>query len=649
MNSINTKKRERIIALEKLIIYHKDLYYKGIPEISDIEYDSLEEELRKLDSTNYALSLIGFNSDNSDNDSKGGKVSHAKKMLSLNKTYDLEELEEWREGNEVVSTFKMDGVSCSLIYENGKLILAKTRGDGSYGEDITAKVMWIQSIPKEIEIAFKSVEIRGELFCDQKKFMELSEEMERNKLDRPSSARNIVAGLMGRKDYLQLSRYLSFIAFDVINVDLKNEVEKFLLLKEFGFNTPNFKLLKRREEVERAILEAKKFMEEEESEFQIDGLVLTFNDLNVHQELGETTHHPRYKIAFKFKGETRVATIREITWSVSRNGILTPVAEIEPIELSGATISRVTLHNYGVVSAHKLKSGDKIEIIRSGEVIPKFLALVDSAAGDFSVPDVCSSCGSKVEVKEIRLLCSNANCPGKKQDQILNFIRNIGIEDLSEKRLQELIRKGLVKDIPDLYDLKVEDFLILDKVKDKLANKLFISIQKTTRVELITFLSALGIAGGAINKCEKVVKNGYNTLEKVMSLKVFDLEKLDSFAKKSAEDFVNSLMSKEKIVSELLVRGMEVLPYKLLNNNLNNSNNFIGKKFCITGALSEKRSDVESKIKDAGGIVQDSVSKNTDYLVTNETDGKSSKFKKAKELNREIINENKLYQLLGVK
>ncbi|MBF0297635.1 MAG: NAD-dependent DNA ligase LigA [Oligoflexia bacterium] len=638
---------DRIIALEKLIIHHKNLYYKGSPEISDSEYDLLEEELKSLDPTNYTLSLIGPTNINTN---ANAKIYHSQKMLSLNKTYDLNDLEKWRQSREVVSTFKMDGVSCSIIYDpNGKISLAKTRGDGSYGEDITSKILWIKSVPKILNsVLHTEIEVRGELYCNELSFIELSHEMEKKNLERPTSVRNIVAGLMGRKDHLELSRYLNFVAFDIIGPKFNYEIEKYYLLENLKFNTPKFNLLKSKKEIEEGIIEAKNFMENGDS--QIDGLVLTFNELKLHQELGETAHHPRYKIAFKFKGETKIATIKEISWSVSRNGILTPVAEINPIQLSSANISRVTLHNFGMVNAYKLKSGDKIEIIRSGEVIPKFIALIESADGEFSIPNICSSCGHRVEIKEIRLFCTNINCPARKQDQILNFIKNIGIEDLSEKRLEELVKKGLISDIPDLYDLKVEDFLSLDKIKDKLANKLYSSIQKTTRVELITFLSALGISGGAVNKCEKVVKNGYNTLEKVMNIEISELEKLNSFAQKSAEDFVTSLKSKKQIITDLLKKGFEVLPYKNNYNGKNNSNTendlIKNKKFCITGALSEKRSIIEGKIKELGGVIQDSVSKNTDFLVTNEVDGNSSKFKKAKELNIEIINEKELIDLL---
>ena len=623
----------RIHTLEQEIIKNKALYYQGRPIISDAAYDKLEEELRALDSKNPTLLVVGSTTSASD------KVKHDKKMLSLEKTYIIEDLITWKGDEDILSTMKLDGISCSIIYEDGLLTLAKTRGDGTFGENITKKVMWISNVPKLISEKNK-IEIRGELFCDEKSFYDLSNEMSSIGLEKPTSQRNIVAGLMGRKDNLELCRYIKFMAFDYISEKrLITEDQKFNILTELEFLIPEVEVHKTKESIQDVILKAREFMSE--GDYQIDGVVFTLNKMSLHEEMGETSHHPRYKMAFKFQGESKNTILKEIIWSVSRNGILTPVGEVEPVELSGAMISRVTLHNYGMVAANNLKSGDVIEIIRSGEVIPKFLSVVTPSDNKFVIPDRCPSCDSKVEIIDIRLYCKNENCTGKNKEIILNFIQKIGIDDLSGKRLDELINAQLVKTIPDLYRLEAADLMKIDKVKDKLSNKLIESIQKSKNVDLITFLAALGISGGAFNKCEKVVRAGFDSITKIKDLSLEQLMKVESFADKSATDFLTSLREKIDMVDELVALGF------VFSVEETRETSVTGKKICITGALSEKRSVIEDMIREGGGIIVSSVSKNTDILVTNEVDPTSSKFKKALELKIKIITEAQLLSLLA--
>jgi DNA ligase (NAD+) len=622
----------RIQKLEAEIIKHKALYYQGRPEITDSAYDKIEEELRKLDPKNPTLQIVGSTTSASD------KIKHDKKMLSLEKTYVLDDLVSWMGSEEILSTMKLDGISCSLTYQDGELSFAKTRGDGTFGENITKKVMWISNVPKFIKQKNK-VEIRGELYCDEESFFKLSNEMTSIGLEKPTSQRNIVAGLMGRKDNLELCRYIKFMAFDYLSDEvLKHEEDKFKILSKFEFLIPDYEIHKTKSSLEDVIERARNFMSE--GNYQIDGLVFTYNKMSLHEELGETSHHPRYKMAFKFQGESKTTTLNEIIWSVSRNGILTPVGDVEPVELSGAMISRVTLHNYGMVVANNLKSGDVIEIIRSGEVIPKFLSVVKPSKNKFEIPDHCPSCDSKVEIVDIRIYCKNEFCPGKNKEIILNFIQKIGIEDLSGKRLEELIKAKLVKTIPDLYRLEASDLMKLDKVKDKLSQKLIESIEKTKTVDLITFLAALGITGGAFSKCEKVVRAGFDNIKKLKNLSIEQLMSIEGFAEKSATEFLNSLREKHELIDELVDLGFEFTVEETRETKIT------GMKICITGALSEKRPVVEDMIRAGGGIVVSSVSKNTDILVTNETDPSSSKFKKALELKIKIITEPELLKLL---
>ena len=351
-------------------------------------------------------------------------------------------------------------------------------------------------------------------------------------------------------------------------------------------------------------------------------------------------------MAFKFQGEVKTATIKEVKWNVSRNGILTPVAKINPTDLSGAQITNVTLHNYGVVRDSRLKPGDQIEITRSGEVIPKFLSVIQSIEGQVQLPESCPSCKKPVEIVDIRILCQNKECPAQLKESILNFIQKINIDDLSSKRLEEMMKVGLVKTIPDLYRLQFEDLMKLDKTKEKTANKLLENIAKTkNQTDLTTLLSSLGLSGGAYNKCEKIVKAGYDSIPKLKEMTLENLCSIDGFAEKSSKDLLYSLRGKFSTIDELIGLGLKpILP----NGPKKEVSQLNGQSICITGTLSEKRSLIEEKLRNAGMKIVKSVSKNTDFLLTNDSTSSSSKCKKkAKELEIPIINEQELKKLLN--
>jgi DNA ligase (NAD+) len=626
----------RVHELEKLILYHKERYYTGQAEISDEKYDLLEEELKRLDSCNPVLSIVGFKQDE-----HLGKVSHQKRMLSLDKTYSEEDLMKWIGKEPVISIFKIDGSSCSLLYENGHLIMAKTRGDGQLGENITKKAIFIGDIPKGVEDK-SSFEVRGEIYCTEAQFIHLSAEMKGLKLEVPTSQRNIVAGLLGRKENVQLARFLNFKAFDLISEEkYSKEHQKLDHLKELGFNTPDYEIHKGPRDIEAKIKEAKDFMGQ--GDYLIDGLVFVYDDLRLHVELGETSHHPRYKIAFKFAGDTKITMINDIEWGVSRNGKLTPVALVDPVELSGAMIGRVTLHNFGMVRNFELKSGDQIEIIRSGEVIPKFLGVTEKSKGKFNYPQNCPSCTTELKIEDIWLYCPNDLCPSRVKEEILNYVHKAGIDDISDKRLEEMIAKRLVKHIPDLYRLKIENLLLLDKVKEKLATKMYENIQKSKGPTLSQFISAIGVEGVSLAKSEKIIAQGYNTIEKVIALSLENMMNIEGFAEKSSTDFLNSLEQKRALIEELLAMGVKVRPDEISTGE----GPLTGLKFCITGELSSPRAEIEKLIKRNGGVLVGSVSKNTSYLLTNEEKSSSSKFVKAKSLGVQVINETALHKMLG--
>lgn len=628
--------KDLIGRLEREITHNKALYYQGTPIISDEEYDRLESQLKKIDPDNPVLKMVGSSVDESVD-----KIRHQRKMLSLEKTYQPGDVEAFLKKGELLSVFKIDGVSCSLVYQDGHLVIAKTRGDGSIGENITAKAIFIPEIPKHVA-SKESFEIRGEIFCTSTGFHKITKDMLELGLERPTNPRNIVAGVVGRKESIMLARHFSFRAFDIIRdvETCKTEAEKLSAISHMGLPVIESEVHTEMGSVVDRIEEARSFMQE--GDYQIDGLVFVLNDLRQHEELGETSHHPRYKLAFKFQGDTKKVKIEAISWQVSRNGVLTPVANIEATELSGANITRVTLHNMGVVADYNLKPGDEIEIVRSGEVIPKFLSVAHTTPGEASIPKNCPCCGSILGREEIWLICNNEKCPDRKIEEILHWIRQSKIEDLSDKRLREMMAQGLVTEIPDLYRVTTDELLSLDKVKDKLAEKIFGNIQKTKKMDLVTFLSALGIDGVSTTKARKIIAHGHNTLDKLVELNAETLASIDGFAEKSANDIVQSIHSKKSLIGGLKKCGVVILaPLAIKNGPLT------GKKICITGTMSVPRGELEKIIQSRGGIVVASVSKNTDFLLTNDTSPQSSKYKKAQEIGTQVISEEEFIKLAG--
>jgi DNA ligase (NAD+) len=630
---------QRAQYLASSILKHKKLYYAGQPEISDAAYDLLEDELKELAPTHPVLEIVGSGEFTSIN----AKVTHETPMLSLNKTYSQDELLRWMNGQECVGTLKVDGTSLSLVYENGSLKLGKTRGSGREGEDVTQKIQWVSEIVPVIH-ATGVVEVRGELHCRESQFVQLVQEMSQLGLEKPTSPRNIVAGVLGRKIHSELSRYFSFFAFDVLGVaSIPSEISKFEWLKSQGFSTPLVKLLKTKDEVLDFLDQTRSVIEEDD--VGCDGAVFAYNDLSTHKDLGTTAHHPRFKMSFKWQGQTAQSTVKRIDWATSRLGIVTPVAVIDPVDLSGASITNITLHNAAHVKAYNLKPGDQIELVRSGEVIPKFLSVVKASTGSATLPEVCPSCQSLVSFDGIRLKCLNqGQCPAQRAGAILNWIQTVGVEDLSGKRLQNLIDARLVHSVPDLYRVKESDLLKLPSTKEKMAAKLFANIQASRSLPLSVFLCGLGIEGTGLTTWEKICEY-LPTLSQVRSASFDELVAIDGLAEKSVTQIMAGLAANASLIDELIEVGVKPLDQI---RKTQTSTKFAGKIFVITGTLSKPRDEIEKAIKDAGGKVSSSVSKNTTALITNDTDSGSSKMKKAESLAIPVWSENDLQKnLLG--
>jgi len=634
---MSQSKEELVENLACEILRHKALYYEGFPEISDHEYDALEEKLRAFDPHHKVLNLIGF-------ESKSGsknKRKHKTPMLSLAKTYDAKELFSWQKEKEIVATHKIDGNSLSLIYKKGELVLAKTRGNGEEGEDVTGKILWVSECPKKLqekslkdlsELNFTDddeIEVRGELYCLEEEFPRLAEKMITLGLPEASSPRNIVAGILSRKNHIHLARYFNFFAFEVIfrgsSPFFKTEMNKISWLKGAGFSYPPYKLLLKENDIQDYLSALKE--EIDSHSYGIDGAVFNFNDLTCHETLGETAHHPRYKISFKWQGETGKTKIQKIIWSTSRFGTVTPVAQVEPTHLSDAIITNVTLHNLAHVKLFKLKAHDEIEIVRSGEVIPKFLRVIKQNPGEALIPKECPSCGSELIEENIRLVCENNLCGARVISKILNWIKQAQIDDLSEKRLMSLIEARKVSHIEDLYKLKKEDFLELPMTKEKLATKLIHNIEGSKKLSLVNFLCALGIEGAGKATWAHLTKV-FPTLEDLLKATSEDLMSLDGFAEKTAEQITKGLKENKSLMEKLFALGVEVEKRELHHGQAP----LEGLVFVLTGAFSRPREEIAEYVQTLGAKVSSSVTKKTTALVSDDFSKKSSKTIKAESL-----------------
>ena len=633
---------ERVRRLAQELMHHKRLYYAGHPSISDQEYDRLEEELRSLSPLHPALDFVG-----TDIISASAKASHEIPMLSLQKAYDEKTLFSWKGAEAVVGCWKLDGNSLALVYDAGRLVQAKTRGNGRIGEDVTDKARWVGAIIPELKKPCR-VEVRGELFCRLGAFGALSAEMVRLGLERPSNPRNIVAGILGRKTHGDLARFFDFCAFDVIindqSIRFTSEWQKITWLREEGFALPGPKLLVEPTEISAYLDEVKDLMNDDD--IMLDGAVFTYDAIDMHEELGNTSHHPRYRISFKWQGETAQATISQVLWATSRYGVVTPVAVTPPVWLSGANITNITLHNALNVINNNIKAGDEIEIVRSGEVIPKFLRVVTAHEGGYVLPESCPSCGEKLLFDGVRLKCpANERCPAQNLRSILNFIKCMEIDDLSEKRLEKMIELGLVRTIPDLYRLTSDQLLTLPVTKQKMATKLLNNIAASKQRPLAQFLSGLSIEGAGLTTFEKLLEH-FHDLAALRVATVPQIESISGFALRTAQQIVEGLVARGALIDELLAAGVTPKAAEAVLSPDGKALPLTGRQIVITGKLSMPRVELENLIKLSGGRPASAVSAHTLAVVTNEIDSTSTKKKKARELGIKVMNENDLLDMI---
>jgi DNA ligase (NAD+) len=638
--ALNTKE------LADEILYHNDKYFNDDAEITDAEYDVLVKELKSRDPEHPVLAEVGADP------SYGKKVAHDDIMGSLEKiTYDddegnLTELLEWcdRYGHEdgITVTPKIDGLAVRIVYSDGKLVLAATRGNGEIGQDVTDNVKAIESIPNTIVLK-QYVEIRGEIYMKKSTFDTLRADMIAHGEDAPANPRNMASGTLNQKDPEETAkRPLHFYAYDVRGIDD-------WALTEIG-SAGHFKdMIPELEYVPTEYLDSKsetkktiKEWEEKRSEldYQIDGLVFSANSFETQKRYGYKGKCPVAKIAFKFRPEQKSSTLVDIVWQLGRTGKLTPVAQIDPVEIAGTVVDSPTLHNYAQIRAKDICIGDELLIEKAGEIIPQVVRVTKKEIEDdrddkslINYPEICPVCHEATELdeREVSVWCKNPTCPGQAEFRIIHFLKTIEVDGVGPGIVKTLIENDLVEKIPDLFTLDYGRVAALPGLGRSSARNILSAIADKKKVDLAVFLDSLGIDGLGTTT-SKVIARKYKNLDAVLDAKREDLERLEGIGPITALSIFQGLRKLGGMIEELQDVGVEVDDIKTVTGGLS------GKSFCITGTLSVGRKDMAALIERHGGIIKSSVSKGLDYLVAGDKTGKS-KTDKALKYGTEVIDE----------
>ncbi|WP_035380809.1 NAD-dependent DNA ligase LigA [Fervidicella metallireducens] len=649
--------KQRIEELRELIEYHNHRYYVlDNPEISDFEYDKLMNELKKLEKE-----YPQFQSETSPTQRVGGKplkefkqVQHVIPMLSLQDVFSFEELREW--DNRVkgavgevqyVVELKIDGLSVSLLYENGELVRGATRGDGNIGEDVTQNVKTIKSIP--LRIKDKSLlEVRGEVYMSKDTFEKLN--AQREELEQPTFAnpRNAAAGSLRQLDSrIVAERNLDAFIFNIQRYEgtkISTHKEALDYLEDIGFKvSPRRNVCKNIDDVIKVIENIGETRGE--LPFEIDGVVIKVNELDKREILGTTAKTPRWAAAYKFPAEKKKTKLKDIILQVGRTGAVTPTAVLEPVRIAGSTVSRATLHNEDYIREKDIRIGDYVVIQKAGEIIPEVVEVVfEERTGDeveFKMPEKCPECGGDVvrEDGEAAARCTNISCPAQLKRSIIHFASRdaMNIEGLGPQIINLLLENNLIKNAADLYYLKFEDVINLERMGKKSAQNLINSIQKTKDNDIDKFIFGLGIRFIG-SKGAKNLAKAFKSIDNLMKASYEELISVDEIGNKMAESIVSFFKEVHNI--ELIEKFRSAgLNFELKSKNTDQSEIFKGLTFVLTGTLSKyTRNEAQEIIESLGGKVSSSVSKKTSFVLAGEEAG--SKLKKAQELGVKIISED---------
>jgi DNA ligase (NAD+) len=666
--------KKEIEELREKLRYHEYRYYVlDDPEISDAAYDRMMNRLKELETAHPELVTPDSLTVRVGGAPREGfsTVRHARPMLSLDNAFSYDALREWdrrvREGSgqekiEYVAEHKFDGLSISLQYEDGVLARGVTRGDGTTGEDVTPNVKTIRSIPLRVDAAIlKKVklpadfEVRGEVMMTKKAFEALNREQERIGGKIFVNARNSAAGAVRVLDpSITAARRLDFFAYYLLvdgKVPFAKHSESLQALKQLRFRaSDDWKLCAG---IEAVIAYCEDWdAKREKLPYEVDGVVIKVNSIAIQNELGYTAKAPRWAIAYKYPARQETTVVNDIIVQVGRTGTLTPVAVLEPVQVGGVTVSRSTLHNMDEIERLGLQIGDTVLIERAGEVIPHVLKVVKPGKNrkPFRMPKHCPECGSTIHhvEGEVAYRCVNAACPAKRKESILHFAGRhaMNIDGLGEKIVDQLVDKGLVKDVADLYTLKEEkeEVARLERMGEKSAQNLLEEIEASKKNSLARLIYALGIQFVG-ERTAQLLAEHFSSLEELAAAKEEGLEEVPEVGPKVATSIVEffSEPANRQLIKKLKKAGVHPTAEKRVVK----SQKLAGKSFVFTGGLANRsREEAGELVIQHGGKVSGSVSKKTDYVVVGTDPG--SKYDKAKELDVTILTEAEFEKLLGL-
>ncbi|MFZ8825343.1 MAG: NAD-dependent DNA ligase LigA [Candidatus Caldipriscus sp.] len=652
--------REVIEEVEKLreLIRKYDYYYYVLnnPLVSDAEYDELKRRLIELE-RKYP-ELITPDSPTQRVGAPPRKefpnIQHSIPMLSLEDARNEEEIREIYEriiklvGRNVEFCIepKFDGSSLELIYENGVLVRAVTRGDGYVGEDVTPNARTIRTVPLRL-FEDVSIEIRGEVVISKENFRKLNEELI-NKGEKPfANPRNATAGsLMQLDSRITAQRPLDFIVWGFSKSGIKFTKQSEFLKKaeELGFKVPKPKVVKTLEEIIETYREWEK--ERDRYIYELDGMVVKVNEIELWEKLGYTARAPRWAFAAKFKPREKTTKILGVVWQVGRTGIITPVAELQAVEIGGATVSRATLHNVDILKKLGVKIGDTVVVSRAGDVIPQIIKPIEELRTgqerEIEIPNKCPVCGGEVATEGPFLKCLNLSCPAKLSASIKHLARReaFDIEGLGEKTSKLLVERGLVKDIADVFNLRKEDLKRLPGFSDVSAEQLVLAIERAKKIRLDRFIHALGIPGVG-EATARLLAEKFKTLSALMNASKFDLMRIRGIGPETADAIVKFFSDERNrnSINKMLEYGVEVYWGEEKKGPLS------GKVFVFTGELDCcPRSKAKEMVEELGGQTADTVSKRVHYLVVGKDPG--SKLQKAQKLGIKILSEEEFLKMM---
>lgn len=650
---IQQSKMDRIKELVELLNKAGKSYYsEGRELMSNYEYDALYDELGMLEKeTGYILSNSPTVNVGYEVLSELPKERHESPMLSLDKTKSPEALAEWLGSQKGLLSWKLDGLTIVLTYDNGQLQKAVTRGNGEVGEIITNNARVFKNVPVTIPFKGKLV-LRGEAIITYSDFERINEQIPEADA-KYKNPRNLCSGSVRQlNNEITAQRNVHFFAFTLVSaqdVDFDNSRQRqFEWLKDQGFSVVEYKMV-----TKDTILDTIEWFEKTivTNDFPSDGLVILYDDIAYGDSLGRTAKFPRNAMAFKWTDETAETTLREIEWSASRTGLINPVAVFDPVELEGTQVSRASVHNISIVESLKLGIGDRIKVFKANMIIPQ-IAENFTQSGNLEIPEVCPVCGGKTQIKQVNdvktLYCINEDCQAKHVKSFAHFVSRdaLNIDGLSEATLEKFIQHGFLKNFCDLYHLEKfrDEIIALDGFGEKSYENLLTSVENSRNTTLPKFIYGLGIANVGLSNAKMIVQALGNDIEKIIHAGRQELEKIDGVGAVIADTFA-SYFENEKNKEEFYKLLQEMHIEKAPDNQ--NNQILTGKVFVITGSLEhfENRNQLKERIEQLGGKVTGSVTGKTSYLINNDSHSTSSKNKTAAKLGVPVITENEFLEM----